>query len=107
MQLFDAKDDVLKKIDTSEGGLALTPAQLEAISGGYAIVSDPIYKLTNEEASALRKAKYKLQRTRSGNYRVYNQKNEMVDPGRVEELCNLINNLAKAENKTFLQWLFS
>ncbi len=72
------------------GRTVLTQEELANLSGGYEIVSDPIYKLTDKEARALSSVGYRLKRTNSGNYRIMDENGKMASPSEIATVCKVI-----------------
>ena len=81
------------------------PKNPEGVKGGFAIVSDPIYKLTYEEEKGLGAAGYNLKRTNSGNYRITNEDGKMASPLEIQTLCKVINR-SKNKNKSVWTYIF-
>ena len=107
MELFDMKDGELKKVNMegkSADSRALSENELEELRGGYEMVSDPIYILTDGEVKALNREGYTLKKTKSGNYRVMDDSGKTVDPSKVERLCKDANN---SFSESRFCWLFA
>lgn len=69
---------------------ALDEKELEELSGGYAVVSDPIYKLTPSEEKVLSLAGYRINKTNKGNCRVTDRFNQTIDPKTLEGMCKVV-----------------
>lgn len=106
VEVFDMRDGELKKVNMegkSTDCRALSENELEELRGGYEMVSDPIYILTDEEVRVLNREGYKLKKTKSGNYRVMDGSGKAADPSKVERLCMDVNNLGDY----FFCWIFA
>ena len=101
MELFQENNQKLEKLES----IAVTEEELSKISGGYSVVSDPIYSLTSKEATALKQAGYKLKKTNSGNYRITDENNKMASPSEIAVLCKVINRSPNNKGRTFWDWL--
>ena len=83
---------------------------LEDTAGGFATVSDPIYKLTKAEEKVLSKAGYTITKTNKGNCRV-TKGGATIDPKTLEGMCRVVaiaEEEAKKNNnsgRTFWDWL--
>lgn len=64
--------------------------ELEGTAGGFEKVSDPIYSLTFDEKKVLEKLGYRLDKTKSGNYRVYYSNGCTIEPHVLENMCKAI-----------------
>lgn len=63
---------------------------LETVAGGFETVSDPIYKLTLSEERVLKKAGYKIDKTKKGNCRVTDSRGNTIDPKTLEGMCKVV-----------------
>lgn len=83
-----------------------TPKNPESAKGGFAIVTDPIYKLTLEEKEELEASGYNIERTGNGNYRIKNGDGKIANPLEIQTLCEFINR-NKNKNKNRTGWTFA
>lgn len=97
--------DLLKLNDKDEEIVCMSNDEIDNIIGGFAIVSDPIYKLTNEEEKGLKAAGYNLKKTNSGNYRITNEDGKMASPSEIQTLCKVINRCTK-KDKSIWSYIF-
>ena len=75
--------------------------EMENVSGGYEMVSDPIYKLTANEVTYLKEVGYKLTATKSGNYRIKDNSGKMADSNEIQIVCKTINKLVNKKPNLF------
>ncbi len=83
--------ELLKLNDKGEEVTCMSNEEIENISGGLEIVSDPIYKLSYEEEKGLKAAGYRLSKTKKGNFRIDNEDGKMASPSEIQTICKLIN----------------
>ncbi len=97
--------ELLKLNDNNEEVTCMSNEEIENISGGLEIVSDPIYKLNYEEEKGLKSAGYRLSKTKKGNFRITNEDGKMASPSEIQTICRLINRTR--HNKTIWSYIFN
>lgn len=109
MELFNNKENGLEKISSGgqmSGKAVLTEEESANLGGGYEIVSDPIYKLTDKESRALSSGGYKLKKTNSGNYRIMDENGKMASPSEIATICKVVNRTSVGKRgRTFWDFL--
>lgn len=83
----------------------MSSEEIEAVTGGVSIVSDPIYKLNSKEVKGLEAADFILKKTNSGNYRITYKDGKMANPSEIQVLCKVINNSAR-KDKSIWHYIF-
>ncbi len=97
--------ELLKVNDSGEEITCMSNEEIENISGGFEIVSDPIYKLSYEEERGLRAAGYNLRKTKNGNFRITNEDGKMAGPSEIQTICKVINR--SKGNRSIWSYIFN